>query len=296
MPGPKNETGYIYMPQAVEKFVATNKNPFFKGTLEDTGRGKIQLLHKYVEKVAGKIPIANQGIGDCVSHAGANAVDHTYCAQIATGSGEIWTGRTASEVLYGFSRVEIGKRQLGNGDGSCGAWLAEALKTKGSLPRKKYDTIDLTNYDSKRAKEWGYKGVPDSIEPAAFENRILTAALITSYYQAIDALWNGYAIVVCAGQGFTNVRDKDGFARPQGRWNHAQAIIGYDDDYKRPGVLVLNSWGPNWITGPKRHDQPDGSYFVDADDIEKMFTSFNDSYAISGYDGFPGQDLDFTLF
>lgn len=284
------------MPRAIDKFVKTTKNPFFKGNLTESGRGKVQLLYKYVEKVAGKLQIANQGIGDCVSHAGANAIDHTYCAQIATGSGEVWTGRTASEVLYGFSRVEIGKKQLGNSDGSCGAWLAEALKTKGSLPRKKYGNIDLTSYDSRRAKTWGFSGVPDSIEPEAFENRILTAALISTYYEAIDALWNGYAIVVCSDQGFTNTRDRDGFAKPQGVWYHAQCIIGYDDDPKRPGVIVLNSWGPNWITGPKKHDMPDGSYRVDADVIERMFKSMDDSYALSGYDGFPSQDLDFTLF
>jgi hypothetical protein len=50
----------------------------------------------------------------------------------------------------------------------------------------------------------------------------------------------------------------------------------------------MNSWGADWISGPKRHDQPDGSFWVDADVAERMLRG-QDSFAVSGYEGYPAQ-------
>ena len=67
-------------------------------------------------------------------------------------------------------------------------------------------------------------------------------------------------------------------------------ILAVDDAHRRPGVLVQNSWG-TWNAGPKRHNQPDGSFWVDADDIERLILSQGDSWAFSGYAGFKPQQL-----
>lgn len=293
-----NHFGFQFNPKATEKFAAKNIRPLFRvcsNHLVGTGRNKMQLLYQCVNEITGGLDIANQTIGDCVSHAGATAIDHTYCAQIKSEKKYRWVSRTASEPLYALSRVEIGKRQLGNRDGSCGAWLAEAVTKKGSLIRQVHGKYDLTTYSGERAKAWGFAGLPDDLEPTAEQYKILTASLVTNYYEAIDALQNGYAIVVCSDLGFDNVRDKDGFARPKGVWYHAQAIIAYDDTFKRPGCLIQNSWGRNWITGPKRLSQPDGSYWVDAEVIDRMLGKEPDSYAFSGYEGFKSQELDYSL-
>ena len=69
------------------------------------------------------------------------------------------------------------------------------------------------------------------------------------------------------------------------------SILGVDDEYKRPGVLVQNSWGRNWISGPKRNNQPDGSFWVDAEEIERRILSQGDSWAFSGYEGFKPRKL-----
>jgi hypothetical protein len=68
------------------------------------------------------------------------------------------------------------------------------------------------------------------------------------------------------------------------------SILGVDDEYKRPGVLVQNSWGV-WNGGPKRHDQPDGSFWVDAEEIENRILKIGDCWAFSGYSGFKPQKL-----
>ena len=66
------------------------------------------------------------------------------------------------------------------------------------------------------------------------------------------------------------------------------AFVGMDDEFKRPGLLCVNSWPVNWISGPKRHEQPDGSFWVDAEVADSMLRQ-NDSFALSGFEGYPSQ-------
>ena len=73
------------------------------------------------------------------------------------------------------------------------------------------------------------------------------------------------------------------------------AIIGVDDDYRRPGVLVVNSWGRHWVDGPKRHDQPDGTFWCDADVLERQILREQDSWAFGDYEGFPPKKLDLRI-
>jgi hypothetical protein len=63
-------------------------------------------------------------------------------------------------------------------------------------------------------------------------------------------------------------------------------FVAADDSFRRPGLLLVNSWGPSWISGPTRHDQPPGSFWVDADVVNRML-GMRDSYAISGFEGYP---------
>ena len=68
-------------------------------------------------------------------------------------------------------------------------------------------------------------------------------------------------------------------------------LSAVDDAFKRPGTLCQNSWGPNWISGPKRHNQPDGSFWIDADVLEKRILSQGDSWAYSNFVGYPPQSV-----
>jgi len=72
-------------------------------------------------------------------------------------------------------------------------------------------------------------------------------------------------------------------------------ILGVDDNQKRPGVLIQNSWGI-WNGGPKRHNQPDGSFWVDADVLENKMLKDKDSWGYSGYQGFKPQKLNTRIF
>lgn len=293
--------GHKYDWREVDAFCSLMNRPVF-GTaavpLKDTGKGKAVLLHKLVEQVAGYFPVHGQTIGDCVSHGFGGAVDAVKCVEIAReGEPESWEAETATEPIYGYSRVEIGKGQLGRGDGSVGAWGARTVTEGGTLLRRKYDKWDFSKYDGQRAKAFGMPkaGVPDELEPTMREHPISTASLVTSYEEARDAIANGYPVVVCSNQGFREQRDNEGFAKPSGSWSHCMYFLDVDDEYKRPGLLCVNSWGNQWINGPKRHDQPDGTFWTDADVADKMLRTNPDSYALSGYVGFPSRPDIFTL-
>lgn len=65
----------------------------------------------------------------------------------------------------------------------------------------------------------------------------------------------------------------------------------------RPGLLCINSWGEDWIRGPKVMEQPEGSFWVDAEVCDKMLQN-GDSFAISNFAGYPDRSdkLDYLLF
>ena len=273
------------------------------GAIKGSGKGKTALLYKYVEKlIGGPLKPRTQEIGDCTSFGTATPVDCVKATEIVIhGDFEEWVAPTATEDIYGGSRVLIGRGQLGSGDGSIGAWVAQYVQKYGTLLKQKYGQYDLSVYSGNRASNWGYNGVPKELLEIAKLHPIKTISRIDTVEQARDALANGYAINVCSNWGFSSTRDRDGFAAPQGSWAHSMGIIAVDDasvgiygGRQRPGALIMNSWGL-WNSGPKRLDQPDGSFWVDYEVLEQMLRE-GDSWAFSDYVGFQPKELNLDLF
>lgn len=284
--------GWIDDPQEVEQAMESLPFPVFSDIhsqiKKDSGKNKKVLLYDIIEKVSGSFPIRKQTIGDCVAHGAAYAVDAIKCVDIfIKGENEKWVARTSTEDIYWGSRNVIGKGRLGNRDGSFGIWAAKYVNQYGALPRAQYGNIDLTNYSGSKARTWGRKGhkLPQEFVEIVKDHPVITVSQVRSYNEVRDLIANGYAVTIASSQGFSSRRDSEGFARPQGTWHHQMCILGVDDAYKRPGVLVQNSWG-KWNGGPKRNNQPDGSFWVDADDIERKILKTGDCWAYSGYEGF----------
>jgi len=280
---------------SLNRWISDNAHPFFtqlNKLIKGDGEGQIALPFKFLERVQGHALIPHkQGIGDCVSHGFATSVDVLTSTQILQHhKPERWVGEAATEPIYGGSRQEIGNYNSW-GDGSTGHWAADWLLQYGVLLRKPYLKWDFSKYSAKLAKEFGSKGVPDPLEPLAKLHPVKTATIITTYEDACDALYNGYPIAVCSNVGFgdsTNawVRDSEGFLRRRrAPWYHCMAFIGMDDKHSRPGLLCQNSWG-DFCSGPKRHEQPDGSFWIDADTVNVMLRG-GDSFALSSYVGYP---------
>jgi hypothetical protein len=135
------------------------------------------------------------------------------------------------------------------------------------------------------------------LEPIAKEHPVRTTTLVTSWEQARDAIANGYPVAICSDQGFNDERDEQGFLHTIRKpWYHCMLLAGIDTMSRRQGGLLINSWGSNWVDGPTRWEQPAGSFWVESDVIDSMLKK-EDSFALSNYKGYPGQNnLDYRLY
>jgi len=289
------------------RFLARYKRPYFSQwdeRIKGTGTGKVIMLHPFLEKMKGHplIPRKQGEVGTCVGVSFASGVDILTATQaLMMGKPERFIADAASEIIYAGSRVECGAGPNQRGDGSVGSWAADWLMKYGVILRQVYGNYDFTVYDPKKARSLGRTGCPDDLEEVAKEHPVRTAALVRSYQEVIDAIANGYPVAMCSDLGFGSsdrywVRDSEGFLKrtPWDPWMHAMLLIGFDDAYSRKGVCCWNSWG-DVHSGPKRHNQPDGSFWIEKKDIEYGMKS-EDSYALSCYVGYPRVDVPSNIF
>jgi hypothetical protein len=303
--------GWIPNKGAVEVWANKMSRPFFSQQgqhLIGSGKGRRIFLWKFLERAMGKRLVPHdQGIGDCVGQGWGRGVDVLTAVQIFLHNRpERWVAEASTESIYVLSRMEVGGGRI-RGDGSHGVWAAEAVREYGVLLRQSYlaGKYDFTEYSSAKARSWAHKcrrctswggGLPDELEPVAKEHPVRTTTLVTSWEQARDAIANGYPVVLCSNQGFDKTRDDQGFLTPRGKWYHCMLLAGIDTISKRHGGLIINSWGENWVDGPTQWEQPSGSFWAEPDVIDSMLKQ-EDSFALSNYKGYPGQNnLDYRLY
>lgn len=306
--------GWLPNKEAVKTWAAKTNKPMFAqqgGHLFGSGVGRRVFLWGFLERaMKQRLVPHDQGIGDCLGQGWGRGIDVLTGVQIYLhGKSERWVAEASTESIYVLSRMEVGNGKI-RGDGSHGVWAAEAVREYGVLLRQPYldGKYDFTEYSASRARRWAHKcrkcttwggGLPDELEPLAKEHPVRTTTLITSWEQARDAIANGYPVAICSDQGFgdKNIRrDKDGFLEPDGEWFHCMLLAGIDTMSRRQGGLLINSWGPNWVDGPTRWNQPAGSFWAEPDVIDSMLKQ-EDSFALSNYKGYPGQNnLDYRPF
>ena len=296
------EAGWVNDPEVSRYFVKNTENPYLSQVNDDirgTGKGQIALLWPFLEQVTGKplVPHA-QETGDCVSHSFGLGVDLLTATQIVKrNSPQRWVAPVATEVIYG-GRREIGRKDYHKyySQGMNGIFAAEFVKRYGPLLRQRYlDNWDFTDYSGDMARKLGGKDLPAELKPLCKVHPVGCITLARSWEEARDCVFNGYPVLLSSSQGFTTRggRDKDGFLAPsRNSWMHSMCLAGIDDSTNRPGGLIINSWGSTWIDGPKRHNQPDGSFWADASVIDRMCRQ-GDTIAISCYAGYPRQDYIF---
>ena len=210
-----------------------------------------------------------QTTGDCVSHAVRNAGMLDYCMDAMFGE-TTYEGRLATEPQYGYR----GHRGQGADCARLGEYISP-LGPGGLLPRQQYTsadgrhTVDLSVYDSSIGHNWGGSGTPGWLDKIAANNKAARVMKITRMEEMRDASALGFGVFRCHTYAFENVRNEFGFAKRDSRktWYHAEAIIAFDDTewchnrYGGGSPLEQNSWG-EWNHGPKRLDQPGGSYWI----------------------------------
>lgn len=298
--------GYEPHPGETQEFLRSLPQPTIRDAgpnlnYQGAGDGEPVLLYRalydaYREYSGGQEwKVGKQGIGDCVSWGWAHGADIHLAVMKKLGDTSVWKP-AATESIYGGSRVEARGRSSGGwSDGSYGSAAAKWCKDFGIVFRSDYTDFghDLQVYSSQRAKQWGNygnggEGDSGKFDEEAKKHPIKNVALVTTFDEAAAAIEAGYPVPVCSGQGFSSTRDADGFARAQGSWSHCMAFTSVR--YDRRGLLCQNSWGA-FNSGPKwPEDQPDGSFWVEESVVNRMLSG-RDSFAVSGYEGFPYRNL-----
>lgn len=286
----KGFSGCLWEQHVFDHLMENSKYPLFgdgaSTKLFGSGKGKLSTPYKSVLKFDKKAYEERQTTGDCVSHGTRNACDVSRAVEIDINrEKEAWIARGATEAIYGA-------RGHGGQGMSCARAAEFVSKNGGIVLRQNYKGIaDFTKYNGNLGAGWGARGLPDPVIDLANDHQIKTASLIKTVEEARDALANGYGLAVCSSYGFSNKRDKKGFAKVSGSWAHCMAWIACDDTGSEPAFLVQNSWG-KWNDGghPDWGPIPDGSFLITADVASAMLAQ-NGSYAFSNFNGFPVQKL-----
>ena len=299
-PAPPHAFGWDDRPEHVAAVVKSFKHPFFGDAAKPLIQGdtdKDAFLWQAYEKVTGHPwkPHNQFSVGSCVGHGWSASLEILTCVEIAlNGEAQEYKPISAASV-YALSR-ELGDF-LGNQDGSTGADAAKACMTLGSLSSE--DAGD-DNHDGsigpKLCKQWGRTGMPRDKKPHALEHKIATASQVRTPEEVRAALVNGYVVPICSSVGFEGrggfKRDADGFCWPGGSWPHCMTVCAYRKDKR--AFMVLQSWGASMPPGPKSLGQPDGSFWISWEAMQKVVRT-GECYAISGFDGFRSRDLDWRV-
>jgi hypothetical protein len=223
-----------------------------------------------------------QTTGDCVSHGARWGGMIHYCADVYLGQ-TAYKGRFATENIYGYrghggQGANCGRLSLYTSPSGPGGFLVRDRYSSGS------SSVDLSTYRSSIGHNWGRPGTPAWLNQIAAQNKAMRVYRCTSMQMAIDALALGYGLNVCSGFGFSNQRNADGIAEQRGSWAHAMAWVGVDaTNPNNPLFLVQNSWGV-WNRGPKKYDQPDGSFFIRPSVAQRMLSGAYIIGSVRGYD------------
>jgi len=288
--------GYTPNPAATQAFLASMPRPLLADAGPDLqlDTSRDVFLGEYLLRCDPRWKRGAQKIGSCVGWNWALSCDILAACDIhLRNEHEIYGGRVLEASVYAFSRVEVrGQRNLG-GDGSYGSAAAKAVTKFGTLHYGvPYDGQQFLDNSGTREKEWGRDGVPDHLEKYAAKHKVSSVALVKTFEDAAKALQNGYPVAVCSMQGFSmKLRDR-GSLSPMGTWAHCMMFAGVR--WKpRPALLCVNSWGDCYDgevdpTLPLQFQKSAG--WVDADTCTRMLAG-QDSFALSGYAGFPPREL-----
>jgi hypothetical protein len=259
--------------------------------IEGVGAGKLSLPFMAVtQRFPLAIPGRAQERGDCVSFSTRTALLISYMSELMYGSNP--DRHSVPEVSETAERSSVIATEplywyrAHGGDGWQCAEAADVALTKSAMwLRKDYPElqINLTNYSPQTAGKWGATPPPQKITEVGRQNLCRNATVCRTYEAVRDMLATGNALSSCGSEAFDSTRDKYGVAkRSSKKWYHAMAYGAVDDrpeTVARFGcglVLVINSWGSNWISGNTLIDGtqlhiPQGCFWAKWSDISNRY-------------------------
>lgn len=297
---PAGSFGWLNRPAEAARVRATLKSPDFAAAggrrlMQATPEGDALLYQASIRVTGGTLPPHDQdGTGCCVGEGTAGAVNLLQCVEIALGGEAAEYKPVSSAAVYALSREVAGI--LGQGDGSYGSAAAKAIETLGTVDcETAQDDPTKPHPHAEMAKKWGRTGLPAALKAVAKKHLVKTASMVRSADEVKAALQNGYPVFICSNVGFEGRggfrRDDDGRCYRGGDWPHCMYVCGYRAD--KQWFCIVQSWGKA-PPGPRTLGQPESSFWISREDMD-LIARQGDSFAVSGYDGFPAQRLDWIV-
>lgn len=275
----------------------------------DVGAGKLVTPFIYAMKIwPGCFPGEAQQVGSCVSHGTTKAALITLACELAVGKPDPLTGKLEGAPDVPAASIKTGVLHPSplywsrgySGDGwSCSEAAERIVDSVGLVIAQNYPElgVDLSHVTSKIEHLYGSRKPPEEWQTTFAQHKIHSSAEVGTFEEIRDVLFNGYGVSHCGGEGFSSNRNEDGVSRRSGSWSHCMSYIGADDrdttkqKYGEPLLLVQNSWGPDWIDGPRRImgtdiDIPEGSFWARWSDLKRR-----DAYAFSNVQGWPARTM-----
>jgi hypothetical protein len=271
------------------------------------GAGKKRFLHQIMRKVLGSdTPNWAQEAGSCVGEGARNASDYLSCTNIFILNKSEKFRPSHVPYHYGCMRVFIGRENgvnFGGEDGGIGSFMADSVRKYGVLF---CDEPNVPEYrgQASLARKWGAPpGPPKEFIPLAQKYLVKQTARITTWDQLVEAIVNGYPCTIASMLSVQMKPNSEGFhEETREGWAHQMCIIGIDDEWKDPYVIIRNSWADvhgrikDFYTG---EELPIGCIRVRKSVIERFLRDPDtEVFAFSQFDGFPEQryELDRRLF
>lgn len=238
--------------------------------------------------------IQQQPRGTCGGRAGSGSSDLVQCVLIQSGRRVKTFHRSSHAFLYWQARKKYGMAKGSpsdeNNDGVASGSIPEVLTQIGQVNRD--ESGDLNAYgggSDALATQWGCgridSALAQKLEAAAKDNIITDWAPVTSFQEMADGIASGGVALGSDGQGFTMTRDKDGFCRPSGTWQHYQVrcSVGTYGAAQRKGCGYWQSWGKDAPQGPYLADHPGNCFGVDAE-VQDMIIKSGEWAVVFGFE------------
>jgi hypothetical protein len=156
-----------------------------------------------------------------------------------------------------------------------------------------YRGTTFTKNSGTLERQWGNTGVPDELEPFAAEHKVNSTALVKNFSDAARAIQNGYPVAVASMAGFSLTLRDGGHLTPAGRWAHCMMYCALR--WKPwPALLCVNSWGDCYGGDVDKNLPPQfqrSAGWIRAETVDAMCAG-EDSFALSGFAGFPPRKLE----
>lgn len=247
------------------------------------------------------LPTLYQKTGSCVGNGGWCAYMHLSAFEIVRLGQNETLKVLFMPYTYGRGRLAAGIR--GRGDGSTGSGQAKAVREDGVIPN---ELTGLPQPTDDGGLTWGSKVEMDWSDGARIKDEwiqqgrkhlVKATAQVRSPDDVKAAICNGYPVTIASnwgGQMSPSVQDGVLLNRRVTSWNHQMCIIGW---WKHPThgeiFYIQNSWGRD-VHGTCPSGAPPGGFWVKAKDVEYIVDQ-DDSFAHSQFDGFPAQDIEWSL-